>query len=67
MYNSMSIPHTIYTMMLYCYFTCIGFMTFVLLIRKGYPEVVQILVNGKDTDPNLVNNNGDTALHIAVW
>ena len=29
-------------------------------------EVVQFLVNGKDTDPNVVNKNGDTALHIAV-
>ena len=29
-------------------------------------EVVQFLVNGKDTDPNAVNKDGETALHIAV-
>ena len=41
-------------------------MTFVLLIRKGYLKVVQILVNGKDTDPNAVNKDGNTALHLAA-
>ena len=37
-----------------------------LLIRKGYLEVVQFLLNGKDTDPNVVNKDGETALHLAV-
>ena len=29
-------------------------------------EVVQFLVNEKDTDPNAVNKDGETALHLAV-
>ena len=41
-------------------------MIFVLLIRNGHLEVVHFLVNGKDTDPNVVNKDGDTALHLAV-
>ena len=41
-------------------------MTFVLLIRYGHLEVVQILVNGNHTDPNVVNKNGETAMHIAA-
>ena len=44
----------------------ITIMTFVLLIRWGHLEVVQILVNGKDTDPNVVNKDGETALHLAA-
>ena len=41
-------------------------MTFMLLIRYGRLEVVQFLVNGKDTDPNVVNEDGKTALHLAA-
>ena len=44
-------------------------MTFVLLIRNGdYLKVVQILVNGMDTDPNAFNNRLrlSTTLHLAV-
>ena len=41
-------------------------MTFVLLIRKGYLKVVQILVNGKDTDPNVVTEDRETALYLAA-
>ena len=47
-------------------YNVITIITFVLLIRKGYLEVVQILVNEKDTDPNVVNKDGETALHLAV-
>ena len=48
-----------------CY-NAITIMTFVLLIRNGHLEVVQFLVNEKDTDPNAVNKDGETALHIAL-
>ena len=44
----------------------INTMTFVLLIRYGHLEVVQILLNGKDTDPNVVNKDGKTAVHLAA-
>ena len=47
-------------------YNVITIMTFVLLIRYGHLEVIQILVNGKDTDPNAVTNYGWTALHLAV-
>ena len=47
-------------------YNVITIMTFVLLISKGYLEIVQILVNRKDTDPNVVNKDGETALHLAV-
>ena len=48
-------------------YNVITIMTFVLLIRNGHLEVVQFLVNGKDTDPNAVNKDGETALHLAAW
>ena len=41
-------------------------MTFVLLIRYGCQEAEQFLVNGNYTDPNAVNKDGDTALHLAA-
>ena len=47
-------------------YNVITITSFVLLIREGHLEVVQILVNGKDTDPNVVNKDGETALHLAV-
>ena len=61
-------PSPPFTTQTFCItYNVITIMTFVLLIRNGYLEVVQILVNGKDTDPNVVNNNGETALHLAAW
>ena len=48
-------------------YNVITIMTFVLFIRYGHLEVVQIIVNGKDTDPNAVNKDGKTALHLAAW
>ena len=60
-------PSPTFTIQTLCItYNVITIMTFVLLIRKGYLEVVQILVNGKDTDPNAVDKDGETALHIAV-
>ena len=41
-------------------------MTFVLLIRYGRLNIVQFLVNEKDTDPNAVNKDGKTAVHLAA-
>ena len=60
-------PSPPFTTQTFCItYNVITIMTFVLLIRKGHLEVVQILVNGKDTDPNVVNKDGETALHLAV-
>ena len=60
-------PSRPFTTQTFCItYNVITIMTFVLLIRKGPLEVVQILVNGKDTDPNAVNKDGETALHLAV-
>ena len=47
-------------------YNVITIMTFVLLIRWGRLEVVQFLVNGNHSDPNVVNKDGETALHNAV-
>ena len=47
-------------------YNVITIMTFVLFIRYGHLEVIQIIVNRKDTDPNAVNKDGETALHLAV-
>ena len=60
-------PSPPFTTQTFCItYTVITIMTFVLLIRYGRLEVVQIIVNGKDTDPNAVNNSGSTALHLAA-
>ena len=58
-----SITYNVFTLL---HYNVITITTFVLLIREGRLKVVQILVNGKDTDPNVVNKGGETALHIAV-
>ena len=47
-------------------YNVITIMTFLLLIREGYLEVVQFLVNSNHGDPNAVNKNGNTALHLAA-
>ena len=61
-------PSPPFTTQTFCItYNVITIMTFVLLIREGYLEVVQILVNGKDTDPNAVTKDGETALHLAAW
>ena len=61
-------PSPPFTTQTFCItYNVITIMTFVLLIRYGRLEVVQFLVNGKDTDPNVVNNSGSTALHFAAW
>ena len=60
-------PSPQFTTQTFCItYNVITIMTFVLLIRNGHLEVVQILVNGKDTDPNAVNKDGKTALHLAA-
>ena len=60
-------PSPPFTSQTFCItYNVITIMTFVLLIREGYLKVVKILVNGKHTDPNAVNDYGNTALHIAV-
>ena len=60
-------PSPPFTTQTFCIaYNVIIIMTFVLLIRNKYLEVVQILVNGKDTDPNVVNKDGETALHLAL-
>ena len=60
-------PSPPFTIQTFCItYNVITIMTFVLLIRYERLEVVQILVNGKDTDPNAVNKDGETALHLAV-
>ena len=60
-------PSPPFTSQTFCIiYNVITIMTFVLLISKGYLEIVQILVNGKDTDPNVVNKDGETALHLAA-
>ena len=60
-------PSPPFTIETFCItYNVITIMTFVLLIRKGHLEVVKILVNGKDTDPNAVNKDGETALHLAA-
>ena len=60
-------PSPPFTIQTFCIsYNVITIMSFVLLIRKGYVKVVQTLVNGKDTDPNAVNKDGETALHLAA-
>ena len=60
-------PSPPFTIQTFCItYNVITIMTLVLLIRKGRLEVVQFLVNGKDTDPNVVNKDGKTALHLAA-
>ena len=62
-------PHTSppFTTETFCItYNVITIMTFVLLIRKGHLEVVQILVNGNHSDPNAVTNYGKTAVHVAA-
>ena len=39
---------------------------FLLLIRNGYLEIVQFLVNGNHCQVNAVDNDGKTALHYAA-
>ena len=41
------------------------FVIFV-LIRYGHLKVVEFLVNGNHCQANAVNNDGETALHIAL-
>ena len=60
----LSPPFTIQTFRIT--YNVITIMTFVLHIRYGHLEVVQFLVNEKDTDPNAVNKDGKTALHLAA-
>ena len=60
-------PSPPFTTQTFCItYNVITIMTFVLLIRNGHLEVVKILVNGKNADPNVVNKDGDTALHLAA-
>ena len=60
-------PSPPFTTQTFCItYNVITITTFVLLIRKGHLEVVQFLVNGKDTDPNAVHNSGSTAMHLTV-
>ena len=47
-------------------YNVITIMTFVLLIRYGNLKVVQFLVNGNHTDPNAVNKDRKTAVHLAA-
>ena len=41
-------------------------MILLLLIRKGYVEIVQFLVNGKHCNAEAVDKSGWTPLHHAV-
>ena len=60
-------PSSPFTIQTFCItYNVITIMTFVLLIRNGHLEVVQILVNGNHSDPNAVNKDGETALHLAA-
>ena len=47
---------------------CITYNVITILnfVRNGHLEVVQVLVNRKDTDPNAVSYNGETALYLAA-
>ena len=65
--ESNSHPSPPFTTQTFCItYNDITITTFLLLIRNGHLEVVQFLVNEKDTDPNAVNKDGETALHLAV-
>ena len=60
-------PSPPFTTQTFCItYNVITIMFFVLLIRNGHLEVVQFLVNGSHTDPNAVNKDGKTAVHVAA-
>ena len=42
-------------------------MILLLLIRKGYVQIVQFLVNGKYCNTEAVDKDRQTPLHLAAW